>query len=196
MEKFQIHKGIAAYMPRPNIDTDEIIPAVHLKTVKKKGLGFAAFEKQRYLDNECKKPNPEFVLNKLPKASIIVAGKNFGCGSSREHAPWALLDYGIRVVIAPSFADIFYNNSTKNGLLPAILDDEKVNQDAQEGKQLTVDLIKQVIVRSDGVAVPFKIDPARRQLLLDGLDEIGITLKSEDRISEFEKKRKEQFPWL
>jgi len=198
MEKFEIHRGVCAHMPRPNIDTDEIIPAVHLKTVQKKGLGFAAFEKQRYSDNACKVENPDFVLNKgkFRNASIIVAGENFGCGSSREHAPWAMLDYGLRVVIAPSFADIFYNNSCKNGLLPAILDDKQVVEDAKQGKEIKVDLIKQVVVRSDGSTVPFKIDPARRQLLLDGLDEIGVTLKSEANIADYEKKRKEKFPWL
>jgi len=142
--------------------------------------------------------NPDFVLNKgkFRNASIIVAGENFGCGSSREHAPWAMLDYGLRVVIAPSFADIFYNNSCKNGLLPAILDDKQVVEDAKQGKEIKVDLIKQVVVRSDGSTVPFKIDPARRQLLLDGLDEIGVTLKSEANIADYEKKRKEKFPWL
>ena len=196
MEKFEKHRGVCAYMPRPNIDTDEIIPAVHLKTVQKKGLGFAAFEKQRYSDQNCKVNNPEFVLNKVPTASIIVAGENFGCGSSREHAPWAMLDYGIRVVIAPSFADIFYNNSCKNGLLPVILNDAKVVQDAKDNKNITVDLVKQVVVRSDGTEVPFKIDATRRQLLLDGLDEIGVTLKSEAKIAAYEKKRKELYPWL
>ena len=198
MEKFEVHRGICAHMPRPNIDTDEIIPAAHLKTVQKKGLGFAAFEKQRYLDTECKVPNPDFVLNqeKFKNASIIVAGENFGCGSSREHAPWAMLDNGIRAVIAPSFADIFYNNSCKNGLLPVILDDAKVVQDAKEGKEITIDLNKQVVIRSDGVAVPFKIDAARRQLLLEGLDEIGVTLKSEAKIAAYEKMRREKFPWL
>jgi 3-isopropylmalate dehydratase len=198
MEKFIVHRGVPAHMPRPNIDTDEIIPAAHLKTIKKKGLGFAAFEKQRYKDTKCDVANPDFVLNqaKFKSASIIVAGENFGCGSSREHAPWAMLDYGIRVVIAPSFADIFYNNSCKNGLLPVILDDPKVVQDAKEGKEITVDLIKQVVVRSDGVAVPFKIDATRRQLLLDGLDEIGVTLISETKIAAYEKMRREKFPWL
>jgi 3-isopropylmalate dehydratase len=198
MEKFTEHKGIPAYMPRPNIDTDEIIPARHLKTVQKKGLGFAAFEKQRYKDAECKVPNETFVLNqdKFKEASILVAGENFGCGSSREHAPWAMLDHGIRVVIAPSFADIFYNNSCKNGLLPVILEDEKVVQDAKEGKPITVDLVKQVVIRSDGSAVPFKINPTRRQLMLEGLDEIGVTLKNEAKIAAYEKTRREKFPWL
>lgn len=199
MEKFHIHKGICAPMPRPNIDTDEIIPAVHLKTIQKKGLGFAAFEKHRYLDQKCEQENPEFVLNqpKFRNASIIVAGANFGCGSSREHAPWAMLDNGIRVVIAPSFADIFYNNSTKNGLLPVILDDPVVVQDAENGKQITVDLLKQVVIRSDGKEVPFKIDAHRRQTLLEGLDEIGVTLKkSEEKIAAYERNRKINLPWL
>jgi 3-isopropylmalate dehydratase len=203
MEAFKVHVGKAAPMFQPNIDTDEIIPAQHLKTVKKKGLGFAAFEKKRYLDKDCKVENPDFVLNqaKFRDASVLVAGENFGCGSSREHAPWSLLDTGIRCVIAPSFADIFYNNSFKNGLLPCPVPDKKefalLQQDALAGRELTVDLGKQTITRFDNSTVGFKVDPSRKQLLLDGLDEVGVTLKqSEKAIDKFEQGRMEKFPWL
>ena len=200
---FVKHTGLAAPMPQPNIDTDEIIPARHLKTVLKTGLGFAAFEKQRYTDKDCKVENPAFVLNKpeFREASIIVAGENFGCGSSREHAPWALLDAGIRVVVAPSFADIFYNNSFKNGLLPVALpnaaDFDKVMQDAQARAKLTVDLENNAIVRPNGERIAFKVDATRRDMLLKGLDDIGVTLAtSEASIRKYEEKRRAEFPWL
>jgi len=203
VEAFGVHEGTAAPMPQPNIDTDEIIPAVHLKTVKKKGLGFAAFEKKRYLDKECKIPNPEFVLNQLKfsKASIIVAGENFGCGSSREHAPWSLLDLGVRCIIAPSFADIFFNNSFKNGLLPVAVTDatafKQLMADADAGAELKVDLVNQVITRPNGSTVPFKVDATRRQTLMDGLDEVGLTLKqSAAAITQYEEERKKRYPWL
>lgn len=203
MEAFSVHAGLAAPMPQPNIDTDEIIPARHLKTIAKTGLGFAAFEKQRYLDTECKQENPNFVLNK-PKyrgASVLVAGENFGCGSSREHAPWSLLDAGVRCVIAPSFADIFYNNSFKNGLLPVAVPDKssfaKLMSDAEQGSKLTVDLTKSVVRRPNGEEIAFKVDDVRREMMLNGLDDIGVTLsRSENNIKAYEAKRRAEFPWL
>ncbi|KAH9245964.1 3-isopropylmalate dehydratase, large subunit [Batrachochytrium salamandrivorans] len=200
MEPFKRHVGEAVSMPQPNIDTDDIIPAIHLKTVKKTGLGYALFEKARYQEgSNCTKENPEFPLNQNKKASVILGGENFGCGSSREHAVWALLDYGIRVVIAPSFADIFYNNSLKNGLLPVVLPQKDIDVLKQETAPLDVDLAWQVVASQDGQKM-FKfanLDQAKRELLFAGLDEIGATLtNSGDKIAAFEKKRQQELPWL
>jgi len=191
MEKFTTLTGIAAPLPMINVDTDKILPAVYLKTIKRTGLGKVLFDEIRYRPDGSE--NPDFVLNQpsYRQAQIIVAGDNFGCGSSREHAPWALLDFGISCVIAPSFADIFYNNCFKNGLLPIVLPQETVDrlmEDARKGANsvLTIDLDKQTISRPDGEVVPFEIDPFRRQCLLEGLDEIGITLSMEEAIEGFE----------
>src|SRR5487761_1852275 len=184
MEKFTTLSGIAAPLPMINIDTDKILPAVYLKTIKRTGLGKVLFEEVRFRPDGSE--NPDFVLNQPPyrNARILVAGDNFGCGSSREHAPWALLDFGIRAVIAPSFADIFYNNCFKNGLLPIALPADIVAQlmdDARKGSnaRLTIDLASQTITRPDGQTVHFEIDQFRKQCLLDGLDDIGLTLKKE-----------------
>ena len=201
MRKFTKVKGVAAPMDRINIDTDQIIPKLHLRTIKRTGLGKFAFEEERY-DVEGKE-NPDFILNKLPyrNSKIIVAGDNFGCGSSREHAPWALSDFGIRCVISTSFGDIFYNNSMKNGLLPvrvkrdhleAIMEDAK---DA-ENPELTVDLVRQEVHRPNGAVIKFVFDEFRRDCLLNGLDDIGLTLQKEKIIKEFENNRREGMVWL
>ena len=201
MDKFDKLTSVAAPLPIINIDTDMIIPKQYLKTIKRTGLGTALFSEMRY--NEDGTENPDFVLNKpaYRGANIIVAGDNFGCGSSREHAPWALLDYGIKVVISTSFADIFYNNCFKNGILPAIVSAEdlaKLMDDAERGSNatLTVDLESQTISGPDGGTVNFEIDPARKQVLLEGLDDIAMTLKSEARIGGFETKMAENRPWV
>ncbi|KXV22138.1 3-isopropylmalate dehydratase small subunit [Gluconobacter japonicus] len=191
MEKFTELTAIAAPMPNENIDTDQIIPARFLKTIQRTGLGKNAFAAQRYDDNG--NENPNFVLNKEPyrHAEILITYDNLGCGSSREHAPWALLDFGIRCVIAPSFADIFFNNCFKNGILPIRLPREICDElmgDARQGanSRLTVDLEKQIIIRPDGNVVPFEVDPFRRHMLLEGLDDIGQTLAHDAEISSFE----------
>ena len=201
MDKFEKLTSVAAPLPIINIDTDMIIPKQYLKTIKRTGLGTALFSEMRY--NEDGTENPDFVLNKpaYRDARIIVAGDNFGCGSSREHAPWALLDYGIKVVVSTSFADIFYNNCFKNGILPAIVsaeDLEKLMDDAERGSNatLTVDLENQTISGPDGGAVTFEIDPARKHVLLEGLDDIAMTLKSEKKIGGFETKMAESRPWI
>lgn len=200
MEKFKTLTGVAAPLPMINVDTDMIIPKQFLKTIKRTGLGAHAFEEMRYDDQGREKP--DFVLNKpaYRKAQILVAGDNFGCGSSREHAPWALLDFGIRCVIAPSFADIFYNNCFKNGILPIALpqaDVDKLMDDAARGANavITVDLEKQEIRGPDGGMIRFDIDPARKHVLLEGLDDIAATLKHDDKISTFETRRKLAQPW-
>ncbi|MFT8896619.1 MAG: 3-isopropylmalate dehydratase small subunit [Acetobacter sp.] len=201
MEKFTTLTAIAAPLPEANIDTDKIIPARFLKTTKRTGLGVHAFDGMRYRPDGSE--NPDFVLNKEPyrKAEILVTHENFGCGSSREHAPWALLDFGIRCVIAPSFADIFFNNSFKNGILPIRLPrevcDELMN-DASQGSnsRITVDLARQIVIRPDGQEISFEIDPLRKHLLLEGLDDIGQTLKRENAIEAFETKRKQDEPWF
>ena len=192
MEKFTELTAIAAPMPNENIDTDQIIPARFLKTIQRTGLGKNAFAAQRYDDNG--NENPDFVLNQEPyrHAEILVTYDNLGCGSSREHAPWALLDFGIRCVIAPSFADIFFNNCFKNGILPIRLPREICDElmgDARQGanSRLTVDLEKQIIIRPDGNVVPFEVDPFRRHMLLEGLDDIGQTLAHDAEISSFER---------
>jgi len=201
MEKFTKLTGVAAPMPIRNIDTDMIIPKQFLKTIKREGLGKNLFDEMRYLDDGSE--NPDFVLNKpaYRKASIIVAGDNFGCGSSREHAPWALNDFGIKVIISTSFADIFYNNSFKNGMLPIKVDEQtlaKLMDDAERGSNatLTIDLQAQTIEGPDGGVVNFEIDPFRKQCLLEGLDDIGLTMKKSTKIDEYEQKQKTLQPWL
>jgi 3-isopropylmalate/(R)-2-methylmalate dehydratase small subunit len=201
MEKFTQLTGVAAPMPIINIDTDMIIPKQYLKTIKRTGLGTALFSEMRYRDDGSE--NPDFVLNKpaYRDAKIIVAGDNFGCGSSREHAPWALLDYGIRCVISTSFADIFYNNCFKNGILPIMVTPEQLAllmDDAERGANATisVDLEAQTIKGPDGGTLHFDIDPARKQTLLEGLDDIAATLKADPAISGFEQKVHAERPWI
>jgi 3-isopropylmalate/(R)-2-methylmalate dehydratase small subunit len=200
MQPFTKLSGVAAPLPMVNVDTDMIIPKQFLKTLVRTGLGKALFFEQRYLDDGAEKP--DFVLNKpaYRKAQILVGGANFGCGSSREHAPWALLDFGIRCVIAPSFADIFYNNCFKNGILPIALpqaDVDKLMDDAERGANavISVDLEKQEIRGPDGGCIKFEIDPFRKQCLLNGWDDIGLTLQHETAISAFEARRKQSEPW-
>jgi 3-isopropylmalate/(R)-2-methylmalate dehydratase small subunit len=201
MDKFVKLTGVAAPMPEINVDTDRIIPARFLKTIKRTGLGKNLFNDIRYNADGSEKPS--FVLNKpqYRKAQVLVAGENFGCGSSREHAPWALLDFGIRCVIAPSYADIFYNNSFKNGILLIKLDQAEVDKlmaDADKGQnaRLAIDLEKQEITRPDGEVIRFDIDPHRKHCLLNGLDDIGLTLQKDKKIGDFEGKRKAATPWL
>ncbi|MBI1216550.1 MAG: 3-isopropylmalate dehydratase small subunit [Alphaproteobacteria bacterium] len=199
MQKFTVLKGTAAPLPMVNVDTDMIIPKQFLKTIERTGLGKYLFNDMRFTPEGAEKP--EFVLNKEPyrHASIIVAGDNFGCGSSREHAPWALLDFGIRAVISTSYADIFYNNCFKNGILPVTLPKEAVEelmQDAKEQVELTIDLEKQQVVGGNGKTYAFDIEPFRRKCLLDGLDDIGLTLVYEDKIAAFETAQKNTQPWL
>jgi 3-isopropylmalate/(R)-2-methylmalate dehydratase small subunit len=201
MQPFTTLTGIAAPMPAANVDTDKIIPARFLKTIARTGLGKNLFANMRYEEDGSEKP--DFVLNREPyrKAEILIAYENFGCGSSREHAPWALLDFGIRCVIAPDFADIFHNNCFKNGILPVRLPREiceKLMEDARLGAnaRLTVDLDRQVVVRPNGEEIPFSIDPFRRHLLLNGLDDIGQTMQHAPAIDGFEAKQRAAQPWL
>ncbi len=201
MEKFTTLTGVAAPLPIINIDTDMIIPKQYLKTIKRTGLGSALFSEMRYKEDGSE--NPDFVLNKpaYREAKIIVAGDNFGCGSSREHAPWALLDFGVRCVISTSFADIFYNNCFKNGILPIVVSPEQLAMlldDADRGSNatLTVDLESQTIRGPDGGSIHFDIDPARKQVLLEGLDDIATTLRSDPAISSFEQQMSQTRPWL
>jgi 3-isopropylmalate/(R)-2-methylmalate dehydratase small subunit len=201
MDKFTTLTGVAAPMPLINIDTDMIIPKQFLKTIKRTGLGKNLFDEMRYTQDGAE--IPEFVLNQpaYRTAKIIVAGANFGCGSSREHAPWALLDFGIRCVIAPSFADIFYNNSFKNGILPIVLPQEQVDllmDDAKRGANaiVSIDLEKQEITGPDGGKIHFDVDPFRKHCLLNGLDDIGLTMQKQDKIGSFEAARKLSQPWL
>ena len=201
MEKFTTLTGVAAPLPMINVDTDMIIPKQFLKSIKRTGFGGNLFFDMRYRDDGGE--NPDFVLNKPPyrKARILVAGTNFGCGSSREHAPWALLDFGIRCVIAPSFADIFYNNCFKNGILPVRLAPEQAEAlmaDAERGANavVTVDLERQRITRAGGDAIEFEIDPFRKQCLLEGLDDIGQTLQKTAAIDGFEGTQRHAQPWL
>ena len=201
MEKFTKLTGVAAPMPIRNIDTDMIIPKQFLKTIQRSGLGKNLFDEMRY--NEDGSENPEFVLNKpqYRDTTILVAGDNFGCGSSREHAPWAILDFGIRCVIAPSFADIFYNNCFKNGILPIRLpqaDVDKLMEDAERGSNatVTIDLEAQEISGPDGGVIAFEIDAFRKHCLLNGLDDIGLTLQKKDKIEAFETRQKAERPWL
>ncbi len=201
MDRFTRLTGIAAPLPLVNVDTDMIIPKQFLKTIKRTGLGKALFYELRYdMDGN---PNPDFILNREPwtKAEILVAGDNFGCGSSREHAPWALKDFGIRAIIAPSFADIFYNNCFKNGILPITLPEGEVQElmeDAGKGgnARMTVDLEAQTVTDSEGRVHRFEIDPFRKHCLLEGLDDIGLTLGKLDRIEAFEARQRATMPWL
>ena len=201
MEKFTTLTGVAAPMDIINVDTDMIIPKQFLKTIKRTGLGVHAFSEMRY--NEDGSENPDFVLNKpaYRDAKVLVAGDNFGCGSSREHAPWAILDMGIRCVISTSFADIFYNNCFKNGILPIVLpqdDVDKLMDDAGRGANatVTVDLENQTITGPDGGEIKFEMDPFKKHCLLNGLDEVGLSLEKEDAISVYEEKRNAATPWL
>ena len=210
MDKFTIHQGLVVPIDRENVDTDAIIPKQFLKSIKKTGFGPNLFDEWRYLDKgepgmdpASRQPNPDFVLNqpRYQGASILLARKNFGCGSSREHAPWALQQYGIRALIAPSFADIFFNNCFKNGLLPIVLPETTVAQLFDEvaafpGYQLTVDLPRQVIVKPDGSELPFDVQPFRKYCLLNGFDDIGLTLRQTDKIKAFEAERLANKPWL
>jgi 3-isopropylmalate/(R)-2-methylmalate dehydratase small subunit len=201
MDKFTSLRGVAAPLPMINVDTDAIIPKQFLKTLTRVGLGKHLFEEMRH--NEDGSENPDFVLNKEPyrKASILVAGENFGCGSSREHAPWSLLDFGIRCVIAPSYADIFFNNCFKNGILPIVLPQEQVDklmEDAEKGANaiVTVDLAKQEITRPDGEVITFEVDPFRKHCLLNGLDDVGLTLEKVETVDAYEDRQKAEQPWL
>ena len=201
MEKFTVLSGIAAPMDMMNVDTDMIIPKLHLRTIKRTGLGKVVFDELRFNTDGSEKP--DFVLNREPyrHASILVAGDNFGCGSSREHAPWALLDFGIRCIISTSFADIFYNNCFKNGILPVAVgkDDWRLLLDDvadPKNPRLTVDLEAQTITRPNGGQIAFEIDGFRRDCLLNGLNDIGLTLQKADKIDAFEAAQKETQPWL
>ena len=201
MRAFTTLTGVAAPLPKANVDTDQIIPARFLKSISRLGFGKNLFANFRYKEDGSE--NPDFVLNQEPyrKAEVLIAFENFGCGSSREHAPWALLDFGIRCVIAPDFADIFHNNSFKNGVLPVRLPREiceKLIEDAKMGPnaRVTVDLEREVVVRPNGEEIPFKIDPLRRHLMLNGLDDIGQTLQHAPAIDSFEAKQKAAQPWL
>jgi len=200
MEKFTVLEGVAAPLKVVNVDTDKIIPKQYLKTIKRTGLGKGLFAELRYKDDGSE--NPSFVLNQpaYRKSKILVAGDNFGCGSSREHAPWALLDFGIRCVISTSFADIFYNNCFKNGILPITVSPEdlaKLFDDADRGANatLTVDLAKQEIRGPDGGTIKFDVDPFRKHCLLNGLDDIGLTMEKKSKIEIFEKKAAGKRPW-
>ena len=201
MDKFTTLTGIAAPLPLINVDTDMIIPKQFLKTIQRSGLGKNLFDEMRYTTDGAE--IPDFVLNKpaYRNAQILVGGDNFGCGSSREHAPWALLDFGIRCVIAPAFADIFYNNCFKNGILPIVLPQEIVDQlmdDAQNGANatLTVDLENQIITRPDGQTVAFDVDAFRKHCLLNGLDDIGLTMEKAAAIETFDTKAAQDRPWV
>ncbi len=201
MEKFTTLTGIAAPLPLINVDTDMIIPKQFLKTIKRSGLGKNLFDEMRYLEDG--RENPDFVLNKpaYRNAEILIAGENFGCGSSREHAPWALLDFGIRCIIAPSFADIFYNNCFKNGILPVVLPQEQVDElmrEAEKGEnaRMTVDLENQEITTSEGKTFRFEIDSFKKHCLLEGLDDIALTMARIDSIAEYERKMAQERPWV
>ncbi|WP_396432231.1 3-isopropylmalate dehydratase small subunit [Limnohabitans sp.] len=210
MQKFTLLKGLVAPMDRANVDTDAIIPKQFLKSIRKTGFGPNLFDAWRYLDAgepgqdpASRKPNPDFVLNqpRYQGASVLLARKNFGCGSSREHAPWAIDQYGFRCVIAPSFADIFFNNCFKNGLLPIVLPEAAVDLLFNEvaafpGYQLTVDLERQVVVRPQGEEIPFEVQAFRKFCLINGLDDIGLTLRHAEKIKAFEAERLATKPWL
>lgn len=210
MEKFTKLSGVVAPMDRPNVDTDAIIPKQYLKSIKRTGFGPNAFDDWRYLDpgapdidNSTRRINPDFILNQSPynRAVILLARKNFGCGSSREHAVWALVDFGFRAVIAPSFADIFFSNSFKNGLLPIELDSAIVNDlfkkvEAKEGYEITIDLDAQKVITEDGDEYLFEIDAFKKHCMLNGLDDIDLTLQHAEEIRAYEAKRKQSAPWL
>ena len=209
MDKFETHSGIAVAMNRANVDTDAIIPKQFLKSIQRSGFGQYLFDGWRYLDEgqpgmDCthRPLNPDFELNKpeFKGGTILVAGPNFGCGSSREHAPWALQQYGFKAILSSSYADIFFNNCFKNGILPIVLDRKIVDElflevEAQEGYALTVDLEKQIIIRPSGASIAFNVDSFRKYCLLNGLDDIGLTLQDADDITAFEKRWKEASPW-
>ena len=210
MQKFDVVSGLVAPMDRPNVDTDAIIPKQYLKSIKRAGFGPNLFDDWRYLDpgapdadNSTRRKNPDFVLNQpqYAGASVLLARENFGCGSSREHAVWALTDDGFRAVIAPSFADIFYNNSFKNGFLPIVLKEGEVDAlfkecFAEEGYELTIDLAAQTVTTPSGASFSFEIDPFRKHCLLNGLDDIELTLQHSDDIRAYEEKRRSEAPWL
>ena len=201
MDKFTTLTGVAAPLPMTNVDTDMIIPKQYLKTIERTGLGRGLFDEMRFAEDGSE--DPDFVLNRpaYRNAEVLVAGENFGCGSSREHAPWALLDFGIRCVIAPSFADIFYNNCFKNGILPVVLPPEEVEavmEDAGRGSnaRVTVDLEACTVTTSDGRVFPFEVDPHRRRCLLEGLDDIALTLERAPAIDAFEARAARSRPWV
>ena len=210
MQKFTEVTGIVAPLDRPNVDTDAIIPKQYLKSIKRTGFGPTAFDDWRYLDagepdmdHSTRRKNEDFVLNQSPydQSNILLTRENFGCGSSREHAVWALDDFGFRAVIAPSFADIFFNNSFKNGLLPIVLDADEVDGlfkkvNAKKGYQLTVNLQSQKVVTEEGDEIPFEVEAFRKHCLLNGLDDIGLTLNHADEIKAYEQQRKQSTPWL
>lgn len=210
MEAFTQHKGLVVPLDRANVDTDAIIPKQFLKSIKRSGFGPNLFDEWRYLDHgepgmdNSKRPvNPDFVLNfpRYEGASVLLARENFGCGSSREHAPWALEDYGFKAVIAPSYADIFFNNCFKNGILPIVLDNKIMDvlfdeAEANEGYQLAIDLDAQTITRPNGEVIDFEVEPDRKHCLYNGLDDIGITLQQESAITDYEEARKQRAPWL
>lgn len=210
MQAFKLHKGLVAPLDRENVDTDAIIPKQFLKSIKKSGFGPNLFDEWRYLDHgepgqdpSTRKPNPDFVLNqpRYQGASILLTRQNFGCGSSREHAPWALDQYGFRAIVAPSYADIFFNNSFKNGLLPIVLPDSAINQLFDEvkafpGYQLVIDLERQIVGKPDGAEIAFDIEPFRKYCLVNGFDDIGLTLRHADKIKAFETERLLKKPWL
>ncbi|VAW64589.1 3-isopropylmalate dehydratase small subunit [hydrothermal vent metagenome] len=210
MKKFTKVTGVVAPMDRPNVDTDAIIPKQYLKSIKRSGFGPNAFDDWRYLDpgepdedNSARRINADFILNQSPynQSSILIARENFGCGSSREHAVWALEDFGFRAVIAPSFADIFFNNSFKNGMLPIVLDAEIVNDifskiAQKSGFEVTVDLQNQKVITEDGDEYVFQVDAFRKHCLLNGLDDISLTLQHAEEISAYEEQRKQSAPWL
>jgi len=210
MQKFTLLKGLVAPLDRENVDTDAIIPKQFLKSIRKTGFGQNLFDEWRFTDTgypgqdpASRKPNPDFVLN-LPRytgASVLLARKNFGCGSSREHAPWALDQFGFRAIIAPSYADIFFNNSFKNGLLPIVLTDSQVSQlfddvHAFPGYSLTIDLERQVVVKPGGEELPFEVQAFRKYCLINGFDDIGLTLRHAEKIKAFETERLTKKPWL
>ena len=210
MQAFIQHTGLVAPLDRPNVDTDQIIPKQFLKSIRRTGFGVNLFDEWRYIDRgepgqdpAERKQNPDFVLN-LPRyqgASVLLARRNFGCGSSREHAPWAIAEFGFRAIVAPSFADIFYNNCFKNGIVPIVLDEAIVDRLFHEvlalpGYRLTVDLPGQRVVTPQGEHYGFEVDEFRRQCLLNGWDDIGLTLRHSDAIRDFEEKRLARFPWL
>ena len=210
MQAFTVHQGLVAPMDRANVDTDAIIPKQFLKAIARTGFGPNLFDEWRYLDKgepgqdpASRKPNPDFVLNqpRYAGASVLLARKNFGCGSSREHAPWALDQYGFRAIIAPSYADIFFNNCFKNGLLPIALPESVVAQLFDEvlafpGYRLTVDLPRQVVVKPDGSEIAFDVQAFRKYCLVNGFDDIGLTLRHADKIKAFEAERLARMPWL
>jgi 3-isopropylmalate/(R)-2-methylmalate dehydratase small subunit len=210
MQAFTVHKGLVAPMDRENVDTDAIIPKQFLKSIARTGFGPNLFDEWRYLDKgepgqdpASRRPNPDFVLNspRYQGASVLIARRNFGCGSSREHAPWALDQYGFRAILAPSFADIFFSNCFKNGLLPIVLPEEQIARLFDEvkgfvGYSLTIDLPRQVVLKPDGSELPFEVQPFRKYCLVNGFDDIGLTLRHADKIKAFEAERLTRMPWL